>query len=226
MNSNKKTNIIILILMCLSLAGLLVVYPRLPQVIPTHWNFKGEADGYGSRNTMFRLWGLMLAINLLFLIVARIDPRSDNYRRFTRVYNIFRIIFTVFMIGMLVIITVLALDPDAFNINMRIMPMLGLMFALIGNYLPKCKHNYSFGIKTPWTLASENVWNKTHRMAAPIWIVCGVLFMIMGFLPARLIGETGMLIITFVLLGPMVIVPMVYSYIEFKKEKAENEKNN
>lgn len=175
---------------------------------------------------MFRLWGLMLAINLLFLIVARIDPRSDNYRRFTRVYNIFRIIFTVFMIGMLVIITVLALDPDAFNINMRIMPMLGLMFALIGNYLPKCKHNYSFGIKTPWTLASENVWNKTHRMAAPIWIVCGVLFMIMGFLPARLIGETGMLIITFVLLGPMVIVPMVYSYIEFKKEKAENEKNN
>lgn len=226
MNNNKKTNIIILILLGVSLAGLLAVYPQLPQIIPTHWNFKGQVDGYGNKNIVFFLWGIAVAVNALFIIVAKIDPRSENYKRFAKVYNLFRLIFTLFMIGMLVIAVILTFDPDAFNINMRLMPMMGLMFVLIGNYLPKCKHNYSFGIKTPWTLASENVWNKTHRMAAPLWVACGVLFMIMGFLPVHLIGEAGMLIITFVLLGPMVVVPMVYSYIEFKKEKQQNEKDN
>ena len=96
---------------------------------------------------------------------------------------------------------------------------MGLMFILLGNYMPKVKHNYTFGIKTPWTFASEIVWNKTHRMAGPMWVAGGVIMMCGIFMPAKVAFVT-----MFALIILLVIIPMVYSYLEYKKEENDNEK--
>jgi uncharacterized membrane protein len=117
-----------------------------------------------------------------------------------------------------------AFDPQFADMNTIMYVMMGGMFVLLGNYMPKVKHNYTFGIKTPWTLASENVWNKTHRMAGPMWVAGGLAMMAMMFIKSSVAATVIMFGIVIVL----VIVPMVYSYFEFKKEKENNkdEENN
>ncbi|MEG1783019.1 MAG: SdpI family protein, partial [Oscillospiraceae bacterium] len=198
---NKKIDIVIIFLLGLSLLGILYIYPSLPQTIPTHWNYKGEMDGSGSKSTLFFLWAMTAGLNLLFIVIAKIDPKKENYIKFSKVYHIFRVVMTLFMIGMIVI-TVYSVHKPTINVTMVTMFMLGVLFMILGNYMPKCKHNYTFGIKTPWTLASENVWNKTHRMAGPIWLASGFLVSAVS-----VIFPQGITVISVVLLLPTVVLP-------------------
>ena len=220
MNSKKKTNIIIGAILLVSIVITLVLYPSIPDIIPTHWGPDGQIDGTGPKYMLFVFWGIALGVNALMLFTEKIDPKGENYARFPKVFNVFRIFITALLCGMELVSIAFAFDPQFADMNTIMYVMVGGMFVLLGNYMPKVKHNYTFGIKTPWTLASENVWNKTHRMAGPMWVAGGLAIMAMMFIKS----SVGATVLMFGIVLIMVIVPTVYSYFEFQKEK-ENKKD-
>lgn len=216
MNNNKKTNIIVIVISIIALVILMAFYPSLPDIIPVHWNMEGQVDGTGSKSTLFFLWGVLVVSNIIIGFAEKIDPKKESYQKFTKVFNIFRVIFALFMTGVLITNILLAIYPNMFNINNFMFPAMGVLFILMGNYMPKVKHNYTFGIKTPWTLADETVWNKTHRMAGPLWIVGGLLIVAIG-----LINNLGKILLPVLIMdfAVMTFVPMIYSFVLFKKQK-------
>jgi uncharacterized membrane protein len=224
MNSKKKTNIIIGAILLVSLVITLVLYPSVPEIIPTHWGPNGQIDGTGPKYMLFVFWGIALGVNVLMLFAEKIDPKGENYARFPKVFNVFRIFITALLCGMELLSIAFTFDPHFADMNTIMYVMMGGMFVLLGNYMPKVKHNYTFGIKTPWTLASENVWNKTHRMAGPMWVAGGLAVMAMSFVKKDMLGIS----VSISILVAEVVVPTVYSYFEFQREKENNkdEENN
>ena len=96
----------------------------------------------------------------------------------------------------------------------------GVLFVIIGNYLPKCRLNYTMGIRTPWTLSSEENWNKTHRLGGKLWVAAGLLIVVCGFFSLR--GEAGgELAFVFMLIAVALasLIPVVYSLWLYQKEK-------
>lgn len=216
MSNNKTTNKIIGGILLVSLAVTLFYYPRVPDIIPTHWGISGRIDATGPKYMLFVFWGLALLVNVIMLFAEKIEPKKGSYAKFPKVFNILRVFITALLCGLELLTIAFAFNPDFADMNIIMYITTGLMFVLLGNYMPKVKHNYTFGIKVPWTLASENVWNKTHRMVGPLWIAGGIVIMGGVFMPP----ETAF-VIMFAVILLLVIAPMVYSYIEFRKEKGE-----
>ena len=215
MNSKKKTNIIISIILVATLAVILALYPSVPDIIPTHWGANGQVDGTGPKYMLFVFWGIAAAVNFLMLFAKKIDPKGESYDRFPNVVNIVRIFITVLLCGLDLLTIGFAFDPQFADMNTIMFAVMGAMFILLGNYMPKVKHNYTFGIKTMWTIASEDVWNKTHRMAGPLWMAGGLVMMAMAFIKNSSAVVPVIVGVTIV----EVVVPMVYSYIVFQQEK-------
>lgn len=216
MNNNKTTNKIIGGILLVSLAVTLFYYPRVPDIIPTHWGISGRIDATGPKYMLFVFWGLALFVNVIMLFAEKIEPKKGSYAKFPKVFNILRVFITALLCGLELLTIAFAFNPDFADMNSIMYITMGFMFVLLGNYMPKVKHNYTFGIKVPWTLASENVWNKTHRMAGPLWIMGGIVMMGGVFMPPEIA-----FVIMFAIILLLVIAPMVYSYIEFRKEKGE-----
>jgi len=192
----------------------LLVYTYLPKKMATHWNSVGEVDGYSSRLVgAFLLPAIGLVIYLLILFSPVVDPRRDNYTKFIKGYRLFRLGIILFLMG----VHLLSLGFNLgypIDIGRAVTLGGGIFFALIGNYFPQIRHNYFFGIKTPWTLASEQVWRKTHRLGGKLFLGSGLLLMLSIFLPDK--PRSWMLMI--LLLGSS-LVTMVYSYLIYKKEQ-------
>ena len=216
MSNNKTTNKIIGGILLVSLAVTLFYYPRVPDIIPTHWGISGQIDATGPKYMLFVFWGLALFVNVIMLFAEKIEPKKGSYAKFPKVFNILRVFITALLCGLELLTIAFAFNPDFADMNNIMYITMGFMFVLLGNYMPKVKHNYTFGIKVPWTLASENVWNKTHRMAGPLWIAGGIVMMGGVFMPPE-----AAFVIMFAVILLLVIAPMVYSYIEFRKEKGE-----
>ena len=187
-------------------------YPSLPSRIPIHWNSNGQINGYGSK--FFGAFGLSLinlGVYLLFIVLPYIDPKRKNYEAFQATYQYLKYLLIVFFLGMetyalLIATGTIANTPDFTQI------MGSLLFILLGNVMGRFKHNYFVGIKTPWTLANEEVWRKTHRMAGPIWVIGGIANILL-----TVIGVTFNGIGFIIILAVMIVVPIVYSYIIYKK---------
>ncbi|MFA7108432.1 MAG: SdpI family protein [Sphaerochaetaceae bacterium] len=213
--SSKTINIIIIVLLVFTLIGILMVYSKLPAIVPIHWNYNGEVDNYGPKSTFWIIYLVIIGTNLLMVVISKIDPKKDNYKQFRRSFDIFRLILTLFLIIILAITISVSLGNEKIDIKTVIPALVGILFAIIGNYMPKFKHNYTMGIKTPWTLASENVWYKTHRMAAPVWVIGGVL---LALIPFVFYGELTV-IFFIIIVTAIVLIPTIYSYVIFNKEK-------
>lgn len=169
----------------LALAGILlaaILYPSLPEQIPTHWNTDGSVT-YGSRNTIFFTAGMGLLFAVLFDILPKIDPRRNNYEKFSSFYDLFCVLMELFMLMINGIMIVETLHPGTLSVPMAIMLSIGILFVIIGNFMPKFKSNFYMGIKTPWTLSSDEVWRKTHRLGGRCFFLSGLLFIICAFLP-------------------------------------------
>ncbi|MBK5253271.1 MAG: SdpI family protein [Peptostreptococcaceae bacterium] len=216
---NRKVDIIIVALIAITLVWLLAIYQGLPDTIPTHWNISGEADNFGSKNSLFIMFAVMVGINLLLPLLAKIDPRSDNYKRFSHAYDVFRIAFTLFFMALMFIAVQEAKGDTSsiFTVENLVPSLIGVLFVVIGNYMPKFKHNYTIGIKTPWTLANEEVWNKTHRMAGPIWTAGGVIMVFNQFVFTTEISK----IVLIAVIVSIIAIPTLYSYLEYKKVKSK-----
>lgn len=206
----KEWYLIVLILATLVLG--LLLYPQLPDKIPSHWNIQGEIDGWTGKTFGVYFFPLLnLGLYLLLLFLPRIDPRRNNYQRFSNAYRFIRIFLHLFLAALYVITLLVALGYPL-KVDFLVKFGISLLFLLLGNYMGKIKHNYFVGIKTPWTLASEEVWIKTHRFAAPFWVIGGVLGMITSFLNGAVAGY-----ILFGIIFLVVLLPAVYSYLLYRK---------
>ena len=208
MRTDKKTLILTTLVCLIPIVAGALVYSRLPETMATHWNMSGEADGWSSRAfAVFGLPGILLAVNLLIPFALQADPKHKNMSG--ALVNI--VIWTVPVVSLLCSGLTLgrALGYDL-RIEVVLPVFMGVLFILIGNYLPKTKQSYTMGIKLPWTLASEENWNRTHRLAGFLWVLGGVYFIVMSFIGWNLIA----FLIPIVL---MVLAPTVYSYLLYRK---------
>lgn len=202
---------LILIILGSLIAGALL-YGQMPDRVPSHWNIRGEVDGYSSR-----FWGafgiplLNAGIYVMMLVLPLIDPRRENYSKFAGAYRVFRTVFVVFMTGVYLLVTA-SVFGARIPVDRAMMAGISVLFLILGNYMGQIRHNYFVGIKTPWTLANEQVWQKTHRLGGRLWVAAGLLGLI-----ASLLGGIWGGILLGISLGVATIIPMVYSYVEFKR---------
>lgn len=203
------TSFIILIPMLIGFG----LWDQLPDQIPTHWNMQGEIDGYSSKLFAIVVLPLILVgVQWLCTLGTLADPKNKNIA--DKLWKLVLWICPVIslLLGYITYGTVLGMQID---IN-AIMPIfMGLLFMVIGNYLPKCKQSYTVGIKIPWTLNSEENWNKTHRFAGPCWMIAGFLSAVLGML--------GLMVPMLICLIVMVFVPVIYSYMYYVKYEKDNE---
>ena len=206
-----KKNWILIALIAISFVATIFIYPDLPAEIPRHWNFKGEVDAYWAKEYIFFTAILPLLIYVMMLVLPKIDPKKRSYDLHKKAYGVTILAITLFMIG-IHWISVYASLGNAVNMKIIVNLGAGILFIVLGNYMGQIRHNYFFGIRNPWTLASEEVWTKTHRVGRYAFVLLGIIFIISAFLPgpiaAILIG-IGMAILLF--------FSTVYSYLLFRK---------
>ncbi len=191
--------------------GQLVLYPQLPEKVPIHWNANNEIDGWAGKGSVFLMALLPLLILALFIVVPKIDPKKESYKKHAGIYQTFSILMTVFTVAVSWLTPLTALGMEI-SVGLLINLGLGLIFMLLGNQMPRIRPNYMFGVRTPWTLASEVVWKKTHRFCGFVFVITGVMMMISGFF-------TGLASIAgIVLLLAGCVGSMVYSWWVYKQE--------
>lgn len=192
-----------------------VVYPRLPETIPTHWNMDGQPDGWSSR--AFGAWitpVILLGMWALFRLLPAIDPRGANYAKFGGAFEAIIDSLMLFLLGMHIVLLRAGLGYPV-QIE-RIVPFgVGVLLIVIGNLLPRCRPNWFVGIRTPWTLSSDRVWEKTHRFGGRLFVAAGFLIVIASLLWVQWVH---LVLITVVLLATAAV--LIYSYLEWKREQA------
>ena len=207
---NRKSEAILTVVLCLlpMVAGA-ILYNKLPQSVPTHFGVDGQPDGWSGRAfAVFGLPAIIAALQALMLFVLRSDPKRQNMSPALRTIAV----WTAPVVCM-VVYAITMTNALGYNTHVEIIvPLLvGIVFILIGNYLPKTKQSYTMGIKLPWTLHSEENWNRTHRMAGFLWVIGGALMVLISLLH---LWQVWMML---VIITVMVLVPTVYSYLLYKK---------
>lgn len=211
MNLKKELPIISIIL--LPFVYLAIIWNKLPQKVPVHWNIRGEVDRYGEKTEMILIPILLpLLVYLIFLVVPKIDPKNKLNKMGNKL-NSLKFVLTTLMSGLALFLIFSAHHQNFTNPNL-IFVFVGLMYLVFGNYFKTIKANYFIGIRTPWTLESETVWKETHRLAGKLWLAGGLLVII-----SALFLDDNMNVLTFfIITGIITLVPAVYSYFIFKKE--------
>jgi uncharacterized membrane protein len=211
--ANFKTEILPIIIILISGFFSLYFYQNFPEQVPIHWNMAGEVDNYGSKAMgAFLFPAIILGMYLVFLVLPFMDPKKERYMEFRRVYHLFKLMMIFFMAIIYFLSSFSALGFD-FSIGLWVSIMVGILFVFIGSYLRKIKSNWFIGIRLPWTLSSEENWNKTHRFSGWVYIFAGFLMMMMGLVPLRF--RTLLFIIVLILL---VGLPIGYSFWYFRKK--------
>jgi len=208
----KKSNLIIILIILVSFAIGIYFYPQMPAEMASHWNFQGEVDDY-----MPKFWGLFvmpfvsLFLFLLFLIIPKIDPLKKNIEKFRKYFDWFIILIILFLsyIYLLAIFWNLGFE---FNMGRMLMPALGILFFYIGILLKNAKRNWFIGIRTPWTLSSDSVWNKTHQLGSKLFKIAGII----AFLGVLFPGYVLWTVLIPILTASLYLI--VYSYFEYQKE--------
>jgi uncharacterized membrane protein len=190
------------------------IYHRLPPQLPTHWNFSGAVDGYSSKAfTVFGLPLIMAGTTLLVPVFISLDPKSANMSTALK-----KLVVWSCPVLSLVLTTSILLIGLGYNLPIPLIVciLVGILFMMIGNYLPKTKQSYTMGIRLPWTLHSEENWNRTHRLAGKLWMIGGLLMIVCGVLTQY--TQSG-LFATFIFVGIMglVFIPTLYSLWLYKK---------
>lgn len=193
----------------------LAVYGRLPAQVPSHWNLSGEVDGWMPRATgAFMPAAIATFVLVLLHALPRLDPRRENVERFRDDWrlltNLVVLLFAVLEGTALGSALGWPVDPG------RVMPVaLALLLVGMGNYLPRTRSNWFFGIRTPWTMDNERVWRATHRVGGRAFVVAGLLLAPAALLPDRARGAAVL-----ALLGAAVVIPLAYSYVAWRRDSS------
>lgn len=209
-----KTEIFPIFLIIIPVIASFYFYTHFPGRVPIHWNFQGQVDNYGSPFfAAFFFPALLIFLYILFLFLPYADPKKDRYQEFSGVYHIFKGIIIFFMAA---IYFIASLNGIGYNlpIGLFVPSLIGIMFIIMGALMPRIKPNWFMGIRTPWTMSSEEVWNKTHQFGGKVFIVGGILFALIPFFPASFRAPALIAFIITILFGTI-----GYSYYAYRKEK-------
>jgi len=209
----KKTTLAIFFIILLSFTVGIYFYPRMPEMVVSHWNGKGEADGY-----MTKFWGLFLmpiismVMALLFLTIPKIDPLKENVKKFRKYFDMFIVLILLFFFY-LYLLTIFWNLGIKFNFIFAIVPSFAVLFYYIGVLTEHSERNWFIGIRNPWTMSSETVWKKTHKLGGQLFKLSAVISLAGMFF--------GKYAIYFIIV-PVIFTALYtnfYSYFEYKKEK-------
>jgi uncharacterized membrane protein len=191
------------------------LYPSLPQRVPTHWNIEGKVDGWGDKSwATFLVPAMMIAFLVLFAFLPALSPKHFEVDSFRSTYLYILVLLTAlffYMNGVILLATWQEVreGPKFMDVGRALIGGMFLFFALLGNVMGKVRKNFYIGIRVPWTLASDRVWNDTHRLAAWVMVSVGVIGFLLVIAGASPIVAIGLLI------GSM-LIPVVYSFIHYK----------
>lgn len=218
-----KTEIFPVVLIVLSIIASVYFYFHLPARIVTHWNFAGQPDGWGSGKAHAVFFPLLIAgMYIMFLFLPYLDPKKARYEQFGKVYHVIKAII-LFILAFVYFIS--SLSGLGYDISIAFWTplMIGLLFIFLGNYMGKIKMNWFVGIRTPWTLSSEEVWNRSHRFGGKVFMFSGFLIMINGILPFSWRLPVFIIAIISVLFGTVGASYIFYRLEKNKKAQKSNE---
>jgi len=213
MTTRLTTIIVLLLIVGATIAGLLL-WNQLPEQMASHWNVNDQVDGY-----MPKFWGVFLiplvtlGMFVLFLVIPGIDPLKVNIAEFRDTFNFFITFIVGFMVYVHALTLLWNLDYTSLGIGRAMLPSMGLLFIVIGSLLRKAKRNFFIGIRTPWTLSSDTVWEKTHQLGAGLFVASGVLALVGGFFG----GVIAFWFLFVPLIGSTIFL-LVYSYLLYQRE--------
>ncbi|NBD24398.1 DUF1648 domain-containing protein [Paenibacillus sp. T1] len=210
--SNKREALYLLIGLSPAI-GALILYNRLPDTMATHFGPGNEVNGTMDKGWAILVLALLGLVPLLLRVSRSLDPKRANYRNFGRAFEVTRL-------GVTLLLGAAGWAMVAYNlgyhVDMRkiVMIALGLLFAVMGNYITQVRQNYMFGIRTPWTLANEEVWRRTHRIAGPLMMLGGFISLIAAFFDG-----TVPIVVFLSAIVVASLIPVVYSYVLFARLK-------
>jgi len=213
--STRSTVIASLVFILAAVALSLAVYSRLPEPMASHWDVNDQVNG-----TTSRFWGAFLMPILasvmlgLFLVIPGIDPLKANIAKFRGFFNTFIALIMAFLLYLHVLSIAWNLGVQSFRMSTALLPALGLLFAFAGVMMRQAKRNFFIGIRTPWTLSSDKVWDETHRLGATLFIASGVLALLGALLP----GPVAYWLVLAPIMASTLIV-IVYSYVLWRREQ-------
>lgn len=211
---NKTYFIITCVMTILPMMVGIFLWKQLPDRVATHFGTDNIPNGWSSKGfAVFGLPLICLAAHILSAAVTISDPKKKAISN-----HIFRLVLLICPAASLVCGIAIYGYALSYNLNIGIFTevFVGVIFVIVGNYLPKCRQNYVVGIKIPWTLADEENWNHTHRLAGWIWVPCGIFFIVNAFF------HIGGAWLFFVIFGVMVFVPVGYSFLYYLQHKKES----
>ncbi|MDO5549030.1 MAG: SdpI family protein [Eubacteriales bacterium] len=215
MRKTSKAMIWITAVLPLILAGL--SWSRLPDTIPLHWGLHGEVNRWAGRNVIFLLAAIALIFTIVLLFAAKIDPKARNINRRRNLYEGLIVLLNLMLLGMMGITIAEAIRPGTVNVGQAVTLVVGILFAAIGNYLPKMKQNFTIGVRTPWALADEANWQYSNRFGGYMMFFAG-LMMILG---AFLLDDIWRFALILILVIAWVIGTFFVSYWYYRTNKTE-----
>lgn len=210
---HKKTLILTSIIILLPMVAGLFLWNRLPDTMATHWGTNGEPNGWSSK--LFAVVGLplfLVACQWLCMFLSAADPKKQNILG----SKMFGLMLWIVPVVSVICSTAILLEGLGirFPVETVIPLLLGGLFMVIGFFMPSCPPSYTIGIKLPWTLADEENWRKTHRLAGGVWIIGGAMCALTALLP-----------VPFLMIAPlaaMIIIPTAYSYLLYRKSSTKH----
>jgi uncharacterized membrane protein len=213
MKINWRSEIVSLLLIVAMFILATAVWNSMPDSIPVHFGLDGQPDRYGGKFEGLLSMPLTASgLYLLFFFLPRIDPRGERYSRFTGAYTVIRTAVIALLSSVQVVI-ILQAKGVAVDVSTIVTLSMGLLFVVLGNYMGKIRPNWFVGIRTPWTLSSEESWNKTHRLGGKLFVILGLLIAASSLLqkPWVLLAGVGLLLVCTVILS-------IYSYLIWKAD--------
>jgi len=219
----KKFNFLY-IPIAVSLIVTILLYSQLPDQVPMHWDLSGQIDSWRPRYFIFFTALLPALFVILLRVIPKTDPKSENFSRHGKAYGMVSLVVILFLLGMHWVTMLFSLGFPV-KIDIVIRGLIGITFIIIGNYLPQAKQNYTFGIKTPWTLDNEVVWNRTHRFAGFAFVISGLITIISLVLSLLWDSFNQKMSFWVVIISSVaaVVLTTLYSYLEYRKVQLEIE---
>jgi uncharacterized membrane protein len=193
----------------------LIVYPELPSRVPMHWNLRGEVNRYGDKLEIFLMPTAMVVITLLFTALPWLSPRRFEVDTFRSTYLYFMLLVLTFM-AYLHALTLWAAFSKPLDMNRALLGAAFLILVLFGNVLGRVRRNFFIGVRTPWTLSSEKVWDATHRFAAEIFMLAGLFGLLTLVVSASAVPGLVILVVA-------ALVSALYSLLYYKRLERRNQ---
>ncbi len=214
MKTNIKKELLIIAIVLLPFIYLAFLWNTLPEKVPVHWNIQGEIDRWGSKAELLLIPILLpLLIYIIMLVVPLIDPKKRIAQMGGKYYQL-KFVLVLFMSGLAILLLYLVKNQSLMSPQILFI-FIGLLYAVLGNYLQSVKPNYFIGIRTPWTLESETVWKKTHKLGGKLFLAGGIGIVVLCIIISN---HAELVFGIFITITAIIsLIPVLYSYFSYKK---------